>query len=148
MTHTPERRIPRATACRPVRHLANLLAASRRGAGMATALLLTLAAPIAGQDLEVGTWTGTMVPPEGIPAPVAFEVVDDGGRQAITMTVEGTAPRPLETIALNGDLLTFSFTMGTDVRCELERRSDGSFAGPCSSGPMRMGTLTMEPPAG
>lgn len=110
-------------------------------------LLVTTAVPLTAQDLKVGTWTGTMVPPEGLSAPVAFEVVDDSGL-AITMTVEGTAPRPLETIALNGDLLTFSFSMGTDVRCELERQADGSFTGPCSSGAMRKGTLTMEPPSG
>ena len=77
-------------------------------------LLLTLGFAGAGaQELQAGTWTGTMVPPEGIPAPVAFEVVNDG-RLSITMTVEGTAPRPLETILLDGDLLTFSFNMVRD----------------------------------
>ncbi|MDX1494322.1 MAG: hypothetical protein R3253_09695, partial [Longimicrobiales bacterium] len=59
------------------------------------------------------------------------------------------APRPLETVVLNGDLLTFSFRMGTEVECELERQPDGSFTGPCTSGAATgMGTLTMEPPAG
>ena len=115
---------------------------------LATALLVGASStPLAAQELAVGTWTGTMVPPEGISAPVAFEVVDDEGL-AITMTVEGTTPRPLETIVLNGDLLTFSFVMGSDVRCELERQPDGSFTGPCASGDMRMGTLTMVPPGG
>ncbi|MDX1647460.1 MAG: hypothetical protein R3304_09975, partial [Longimicrobiales bacterium] len=90
---------------------------------------------------------GTMVPPEGTATPVAFEVVSDGGL-AITMTVEGTTPRPLETIVLDGDRLAFSFQMGTDVRCELERQEDGAYRGPCSSADVRTGTLTMEPPSG
>ena len=119
----------------------------RRAALLSVAFLLVCASSARAQDLQVGTWTGTMVPPEGIPAPVAFEVVDDNGL-AVTMTVEGTTPRPLETIVLNGDLLTFSFNMGTDVECELERQEDGSFTGPCRSTDLKMGTLTMEPPAG
>ena len=126
------------------------MSALHRAAGhlfLAASLVAASSAPLAAQDLAVGTWTGTMVPPEGVSAPVAFEVVDDDGL-AITMTVEGTAPRPLETVVLNGDLLTFSFRMGTDVRCELERQPDGSFTGPCSSAAMQMGTLTMEPPTG
>ena len=119
----------------------------RRAALLTAALFLLWMPSASAQELEVGTWTGRMVPPEGIPAPVAFEVVDDDGL-AVTMTVEGTTPRPLQTIVLDDDLLTFSFNMGVDVECELERQEDGSFTGPCRSTDLDMGTLTMEPPAG
>jgi hypothetical protein len=107
--------------------------------------LACLTAPAAGQELTPGSWTGTMVPPEGVAAPVTYEVTQGDDRPAIVMTVEGMAPRPLQDVRLDGGTLSFSFDMGRTVRCTLARQPGGSFAGPCGDGG-RGGTLTMTPP--
>ena len=111
-------------------------------------LFLASAASVHAQALPTGTWTGTMTPPEGREVPVTYEVTPSGDGLAITMTVEGSGPRPLEDIRIEGGRLRFAFQMGSRVSCDLQRMDDGTYSGPCSAAGAQGGDLTMRPPSG
>ena len=42
--------------------------------GMVTLLVMWVTIPVGAQELEQGTWTGTLTPPPGVEVPVTFEV--------------------------------------------------------------------------
>lgn len=113
---------------------------------VALALFLApvLASSTAAQELESGTWTGTLEPPEGGEMAVSFEVTG-GAEPSITMAGQGQF-LVLENIELTDDALHFTFDMGTFIVCELLVSDEGGFAGECVGDDGESGFITMVPP--
>ena len=109
--------------------------------------LVTYASPAAAQELELGTWTGLMSPPEGEGVPVTYEVALTAGSLSIVMNNVQLGEMPFTDPRLDGDELTFWWEPGTRVDCALSRQASGSFEGTCSAGNGE-GAITMVPPTG
>ena len=126
---------------------------NRTAAGLAIVTLLGtwVTTPVGAQELERGTWTGTMSPPGSPSVAVTYEVGETDGALSIVMSVpEVGQSMAFSDVKLNGDELTFWWEPGPRVDCTLLRKEDGSFEGICTegSGPDGEGTLTMLPPSG
>ena len=116
--------------------------------GIVTLLAICVTTPVGAQELERGTWTGTMVPPRGDSGvAVMFEVGETDGALSIVVTM-GRGGRSLAAseVKLNGDELTFRLEPSFRADCTLLRKEDGSFEGVCA-GPDGEGTVTMLPPS-
>tara|TARA_B100001245_G_C22592456_1_gene293911 strand:- start:127 stop:486 length:360 start_codon:yes stop_codon:yes gene_type:complete len=118
---------------------------------MVTLLVMWVTIPVGAQELEQGTWTGTLTPPPGGEVPVTFEVGGTDGALSIVMTAPLVEPPMVfNDVKLDGDELTFWWAPDIRLDCRLLRKEDGSFEGPCSdgSGPAGEGILKMLPPSG
>ena len=119
--------------------------------GMVTLLVMWVTIPVGAQELEQGTWTGTLTPPPGGEVPVTFEVGGTDGALSIVMSAPLVEPPMVfNDVKLDGDELTFWWAPDIRLDCRLLRREDGIFEGPCSdgSGPAGEGILKMLPPSG
>jgi len=115
---------------------------------IAAALTIAAVAPLQGQGLTQGTWTGTISPPGMEAIPVQFEVSGSGSALSISVT---TALFPgaisLNDIRVEGTSMTFWFEPGPRVECTLTRDDTGGYAGPCTDGSADGGGgMTMVPP--
>lgn len=116
------------------------------------AALFIAVAPASAQELETGTWTGTVTPPDDPTFEVEYEVsYDEGGALAITLIppagVDAPPSIPFRDAVLEDGALTFSWTAGsTGLTCELLLLEDGSFEGECVDEDGVPGHLTMVPP--
>ena len=121
------------------------------GLGIVTVLAMWAATPLAAQELEQGTWTGTISPPDdGDPVAVTYEVGETNGSLSIVMSAPLIQPPMVfSDVKLEGDELTFWWEPCVRVDCALLRREDGSFQGMCTegTGPAGEGVLTMLPPS-
>ena len=118
---------------------------------MFTLLVMWVTIPVGAQELEQGTWTGTLTPPPGGEVPVTFEVGGTDGVLSIVMSAPMVEPPMVfNDVKLDGDELTFWWAPDIRLDCRLLRREDGIFEGPCSdgSGPAGDGILKMLPPSG
>jgi hypothetical protein len=111
----------------------------------ALAALLTLPALGAAQALESGIWTGTASAPDGEVA-ITFDVKVSGDTIAITLNAGEHGSFKLEEVKLVEKKLSFWFTPGPKVVCELNRRDDGAFAGNCTDDGGTLVPMTMIPP--
>ncbi len=104
------------------------------------------AAPAA--KLEVGKWSGTVTPPNGQALALVFDVTAPGDSMKMDLTISDMGVTfPVTAIKLDGKKLSFSFlAMDTDVKCNLEKLDDGSYAGPCADASGDGGPMTMVPP--
>ena len=123
------------------------------GFGIGTLLAMWVTTPIGAQVLELGTWTGTMFPPQGeASVDVRYDVGEKDGYLTIVMT--GVPDQGMSIVfnevMLDGDQLIFWWEPGSRVDCTLLPREDGIFEGICTdgSGPDGEGTLRMVPPSG
>ena len=124
---------------------------STAGLGIVTLLAMLVTIPVGAQELEHGTWTGTMTPPPGGNIPVTFEVGEADGALSIVMSAPLVEPPMVfRDVKLDGDELTFWWTPDIRLDCTLLRAEDGSFEGICTdgTGPGGEGTLKMTPPSG
>lgn len=124
----------------------------RRFLAVAAIATVFATAPAVAQELAVGTWTGTVAPPDELPIDVQYEVSydDEGALRIAILPPEGIgAPPRLEfrDVMLEEETLTFSWTPGTELTCQLLRLDDGSFEGECTDTDGVPGQLTMVPPA-
>jgi hypothetical protein len=119
----------------------------RMGIGVGVVALITLgvATPSAAQELQLGTWTGTLFPPDGTGVAVTYEVGQTDGTLSIVMSTAELGDMPFSDARLEGDELTFWWEPGTRVDCALQRREDGSFEGSCAAGNGE-GAISMVPP--
>ena len=119
------------------------------GLGIVALVAMWVATPIGAQELERGTWTGTMTLPEGFAVPVTFEVGETDGALSIVMSNPQLGDTAFSDARLAGDELTFWWTPGIRVDCALRLTVDLSFEGTCSdgTGAAGEGILTMIPPA-
>ena len=117
---------------------------------MVALLLITCvaAAPIPYiQEMQTGSWPGTVSPPDEPPQDVVFEVKTDEGL-AIAIRISGTEMVfPTSEPKLEGKMLTFSVDLGhAEIACALERQDDGSFQGECIGPGGDAGYMVMNPP--
>ena len=105
------------------------------------------AAPAAAGKLEIGKWTGNVDAPGAGLIPLTFDVTAAGDTMKINMTIEGMGVFPFTAVKLEGTKLSFGFVVeSSDVTCKLEKKEDGSFAGPCVDQSGQGGPMTMVPP--
>lgn len=122
---------------------------TRAGLILASALAFHFFAPAsaAAQEIEAGTWTGTITPPGGSTLDTTFEVAVDG--DAVSMIIASPiGPLPANGLEVLADRLTFSFEPGTPVDCVLMLQDDGSYTGECLDSGGDAGILVMNPPGG
>lgn len=121
---------------------------SRLATPFFVALLLATIPDASAQDIESGTWSGTLVDPGGQEIPVSFEVSTVSDSLSIDMSSPafGNMKMPLSDITLSDASLTFSFQPGPVVNCELEKMANGSFEGVCDDASGEEGMITMKPP--
>jgi hypothetical protein len=118
--------------------------------GMVTLVAMWVAAPIGAQELERGTWTGSIALPGGSSLPVTYVIGDTDGALSVVMTNAQLGDVVFSDARFDGEELTFWWEPGIRVDCSLLRKEDGSFVGVCSdgAGTTGEGTLTMMPPSG
>ena len=119
------------------------------GFGVLALLAMCVATPVESQELELGTWTGTMQPPGGGSMAVGYEVGRADGALSIVMSGAGQT-MVFHDVKLEADELTFWWEPGPRIDCTLARQEGGSFEGICSEGTGADGdgTLIMVPPSG
>ncbi len=112
------------------------------------------ARPASAQQLPVGRWTGTSVPPGmSMEIPMSFDVSYEDGNLKLFMNMPGGPVPRVEARDIELDASTITWmggrTGGMSVRCSVEKKEDGSYGGECvnaddpKSEPM---LLTMIPP--
>ena len=119
------------------------------GLGMVALVVMWVATPVSAQELEQGTWTGSISLPGGSSLPVTYQVSETDGALSITMSNPQVGDVAFSDAELDGDELTFWWEPGIRVDCTLLRKEDRSFVGICTdgSGAAGEGTLIMMPPA-
>ncbi len=124
-----------------------------RTLGVISVTLLTIwvTTPVGAQELERGTWTGTLSV-AGTAITLTYEVGETDGALSIVMSwPEEGLSTAFSDLKLDGDELTFWVETDGRFDCRLLRKEDGSFEGACTDGsgrPNGEGTLTMLPPSG
>jgi len=100
------------------------------------------------QSIKVGTWTGTMTPPNGETSDVKYEVEIIGDSLSITLISAAMGNFPLQDIQLEKGKLVFSWNPGLQIDCSLNLQNDGRYEGQCIDANEGKGKLTMVPPKG
>lgn len=108
---------------------------------------LGIAAPLHGQHLPTGTWSGSMTLAGGPEVPLVYTVTAAGDSVHLTMNAVGGPAIPLQVTERKGDRLTISWTAGTTTTCPLKRQKNGSYRGKCSNPDGTAAELVMIPPA-
>ena len=119
-------------------------------AAFAAAVVLMLPAAASAQtakpSLPIGTWTGTVTPPNGETAPITLDVKSSNDTIAITINAGPHGSFQVNEVALADSKLTFWFTPGPRVDCVLNKKDDGSYEGQCTEGDGSAALITMVPP--
>ena len=105
-----------------------------------------LASPVSAQELESGTWTGTVEPPDGGIIDVEF-AVEWGDEPSIVIMAMGESLAVLD-IEVTEEALMFAFDADEYVACELLATDDGGYEGECVGSDGTPGYMTMTPPDG
>jgi hypothetical protein len=121
---------------------------------LTAALFALLALPLAASaqtaapvKLAVGTWTGTVTPPnEPQPMNITYEVSYKADTLAITLVAGDHGSFPLNELEVTDTKISFSFTPGPKVVCALAAK-DGGYAGDCTDDGGNVVPMTMTPPA-
>ncbi len=118
--------------------------------GMVTLVAMWVAAPIGAQELERGTWTGSIALPGGSSLPVTYVIGDTDGALSVVISNGRVGGVVVRDGRFAGEGLRLWWEPGIRVDCSLLRKEDGSFVGVCSdgAGTTGEGTLTMMPPSG
>lgn len=97
---------------------------------MIAGLLIT--SPVAAADeLPEGEWDGPVRMHEQPERITKFKVRQHGSGRNITMFYNGR-PYQFENLIVTADKMIFDLDTGSIYRCELDRSSDGHFAGVCT----------------
>jgi hypothetical protein len=114
---------------------------------LSAALPLLVLAPAHAQNLETGTWAGSVTAPgETLPMDVTYDVKMNGDTIGITVNAGEHGTFPFRDVRLSDQTLTFWFSPGVRVECTLTRREDGAFAGPCRDSEGGNASMVMVPP--
>jgi len=104
------------------------------------------AARLEGQQLQTGTWTGTVVDPGGEPIGVSFDVHSAGDTTAISMIIPEGPTFAMSEIHFDQTKLVFTWDAGVKIVCTLDPATEGSYSGSCIDESGNSGTMTMVPP--
>ena len=101
----------------------------------------------AAQQLPVGTWTGTVTPPNDPSVNVTYAVALKGDTLTISINAGEHGTFPVSEAKLTDRTLTFWFMPGPRVECALTRRDDGAYEGTCAeAGSAETAHMLMVPP--
>ena len=118
------------------------------GTLLVVALLFPFAA--AGQTLQTGTWTGTVTPPGGQPMDLPFLLSQVGDSVGIRVSTPDGGFLDAQRVRVVNGKLTFHWNpepdTNLDIFCELSRRPDASWTGPCTGSDGTTGSVTLTPP--
>ena len=98
------------------------------------------------QEMESGTWTGFMMPPNNEKLDVTFEVATESDTLKITLFQEQVGFLPLTDIELSDKGLKFSFSAGAFVLCDLKLKANKGYEGECAPEGQESGIIVMKPP--
>lgn len=112
---------------------------------VACAAITAGAALVQAAELATGEWSATVTPPMGQATPATLTVGEADGQLQISLAVMGMN-FAFRDIVLTDVGLSFTWTPGVDVQCELELQDDASFDGPCTDTNGGMGRIRMMPP--
>jgi hypothetical protein len=98
------------------------------------------------QTLKAGTWTGSIIPPEGDIASVTFDVTMKGDSLGIVIHAGEHGDFTAEDARYTEGKITFVFHPGPRVACTLSKTEEGSFTGPCIDEEGGEAKVTMVPP--
>jgi len=98
------------------------------------------------QELESGTWTGSVFLPDGQLFDVTYEVVSDTDSLSIDIAAPAFGKLPFSDIEVTESELTFEFRPGPLVFCVLEWTSGGSYEGTCAPDGEEEAQMIMSPP--
>lgn len=113
--------------------------------------LIAIPAAAAAQDaapvkLVAGTWTGTVIPPDGA-TDVTYEVSYSGDTLNIVLVAGQHGRFPLHELAVTATKISFSFTPGPRVVCALTADDKGAYSGDCTDDGGLVVPMTMVPPS-
>jgi hypothetical protein len=90
--------------------------------------------PAAPVKLDVGRWGGTVVTPDGQVVDVTYDVAMNHDTLGITINAGDHGTFAVSNIKLEAGKLSFTFTPGPVVTCNLTRQDSGVYSGDCSDG--------------
>ena len=98
------------------------------------------------QELESGTWIGSVFLPDDQFIEVSYEVVSNTDSLSIDIAAPAFGKLPFSDIEISESAITFKFRPGPLVFCALERISDGSYEGTCAPEGEEEALMIMSPP--
>jgi hypothetical protein len=115
---------------------------------IALLVLGLIAAPVvcSAQSLKAGTWTGSVIAPEGDETPVTYDVSVKGDSLGIMIHAGEHGDFAAEGGYHSAGKITFVFTPGIRVTCTLTKNEAGEFNGPCVGDDGATGQMKMVPP--
>lgn len=123
---------------------------SNKSSVLAFFALLGTSLTIASPEMETGTWTGFMTPPNLDPSPATYDMERHEGILSINLHQPGGVI-PLFDIDFDGSSLSFSMAgPGMILVCNLGETDSGAYEGQCmntATPDAPKGKLTMVPPA-
>ena len=116
-----------------------------RGVAVSLAATIVVCASAYSAELPTGQWTGTVTPPNGDSTPATITVGEADGQLRISISLMGLM-LDFRDIELTDEGISFTWSPGPDVRCELALQEDRSYAGECTDPEGGTGYVTMAPP--
>ncbi|MCH8245489.1 MAG: hypothetical protein IH951_03675 [Bacteroidetes bacterium] len=98
------------------------------------------------QEIESGTWTGFVFPPNQDKMDVTFEVAVENDTLRITLFQEQIGFLELTDIELGDNGLNFSFQAGSFILCDLKLKANKGYEGECGPEGQEPGIMVMNPP--
>lgn len=113
----------------------------------ALAMLFALVpASLHAQKLAPGTWTGSILGPNGESADISYEVKVENDSLKVTLNVPEGPSFPFINIRFEDSKLLFEWEPGVTVHCALAPTETGGYQGECTDDSGQTGTLVMVPP--
>jgi hypothetical protein len=118
---------------------------------LAAAVLLVAASSVHAQEaappakLEVGEWTGTIIPPGGEPAAVIYDVSYAGDTLKIKIRAGEHGTFDTWEAKAEANKLTFKFRPGPEILCVLEKK-ELSYVGQCTADDGSAASIDLAPP--
>jgi hypothetical protein len=105
----------------------------------------TAAAQQPAPRLETGKWTGTIVPPEGEPATVAYDISYAGDTLKIKINAGDHGSFDAWEAKAEEGKISFKFRPGPEVVCVL-KKVEKSYSGVCTAEDGSTATMDLSPP--
>ena len=99
------------------------------------------------QDIETGTWTGFVMPPNQEAMDITIDVFVES--DTLKMTLNGGGPLqglPLQDIEVSESGLNFAFSAGILILCDLKLKANDGYEGECAPTGQESGIFSMNPP--
>ena len=98
------------------------------------------------QALVSGTWTGTVIPPNGELIEVTYTVHAADDSLSIMMHVPEMGDIPFRELHVTDDKLTCNWSVDTELMCEFDLKAGNQYEGTCTDIQGESGQVTMVPP--